>query len=103
MLIAFRTSRTPACVAEYEKFAECLTQIYSKPQRTPERFPIGLDWFAQRTVFTTPLLTEVNKRRNTNQFTKEKPPCQRVGVRGSANHIAKRTIGKPSEVQRREP
>ena len=39
----------------------------------------------QRKVFTTPLLTEANKRRNTNQFTKKKPHCQRGGVRGVAN------------------
>ena len=39
---------------------------------------------AQRKVFTTPLLTEANKRRNTKQFTKKKPRCQRGGVRGTA-------------------
>ena len=39
----------------------------------------------QRKVFTTPLLTEANKRRNTYQFTKKNPRCQRGGVRGAAN------------------
>ena len=38
----------------------------------------------QREGFTTPLLTEANKRRNTKQFTKKKPRCQRGGVRGVA-------------------
>ena len=40
---------------------------------------------AQRKVFTTPLLAEANKRRNTKQFTKKKSHCQRGGVRGDAN------------------
>ena len=39
----------------------------------------------QRKVFTTPLLVEANKRRNTKQFTRMKPRCQRGGVRGVAN------------------
>jgi len=44
-----------------------------------------LSCVGQRKVFTTPLLTEVKKRRNTNQFTKKKSRCQRGGVRGMAN------------------
>ncbi len=40
----------------------------------------------QRKVLTTPLLTEANKRRNT-QFTKKNLRCQRGGVRGAANQI----------------
>ena len=43
---------------------------------------------AQRKVFTTPLLAEANKRRNTKQFTKKNPRCQRGGVRGVANQHA---------------
>ena len=39
----------------------------------------------QRKVFTTPFLAEINKHRNTNQFIKKKPPCQRGGVRDVAN------------------
>ena len=39
----------------------------------------------QRKVFTTPLLTEANKHRDTQQFTKKNPRCQRGGVRGVAN------------------
>ena len=38
----------------------------------------------QRNVFTTPLLTEANKRRNIKEFTKKNRRCQRVGVRGAA-------------------
>ena len=43
---------------------------------------------AQRKVFTTPLLSEANKRRSCNQFTKKKSRCQRGGVRGVANQNA---------------
>ena len=43
----------------------------------------------QRKVFTTPLLTEANKRRNTKQFTKKNPRCERGGVRGVANQNAR--------------
>ena len=42
----------------------------------------------QRKVFTTPLLSEVKKRRNTKQFTKKKPRCHRGGVHGVANQNA---------------
>ena len=42
----------------------------------------------QRKVFTTPLLSEANKRRNCNQFTKKNSRCQRGGVRGVANQNA---------------
>ena len=42
----------------------------------------------QRKVFTTPLLTEANKRRNCRKFTKKKSRCQRGGVRGAANQNA---------------
>ena len=48
----------------------------------------------QRTVFTTPLLTEANKRRNTKQFTKKKPRCQRGGVRGV---VALAKLGRTTE------
>ena len=41
--------------------------------------------FEQQIVFTTPLLAEANKRRNTKQFTKKKPRCQRGRVRGMGN------------------
>jgi hypothetical protein len=51
---------------------------------------------AQRKVLTTPLLSEANKRRNTNQFTKKKPHYQRGGVRGVAYQKAlpKRTTSQ---------
>ena len=39
---------------------------------------------AQRKVFTTPLLSEAQKCRNTKQFTKKKSRCQKGGVRGVA-------------------
>ena len=42
----------------------------------------------QRKVFTTPLLIEANKRRNTKQFTKGLTRCQRGGVCGAANQNA---------------
>ena len=42
----------------------------------------------QRKFFTTPLLSEANKRRNCNQFTKKNSRCQRGGVRGVANQNA---------------
>ena len=48
----------------------------------------ALVFAAQRKVFTTPLLAEANKRRNTKQFTKKKSRCQRGGVRGVANQNA---------------
>jgi hypothetical protein len=49
---------------------------------------------AQRKVFTTPLLSEAQSDRNTEQFTKKKSRCQRGGVRGVANQNAatERTI-----------
>ena len=38
-----------------------------------------------RKVFTTPLLTEANKRHSSKQFTNKKPRCQRGGVRRVVN------------------
>ena len=37
--------------------------------------------FEQQIVFTTPLLTEASKHRNTKQFTKKKPRCQNASTK----------------------
>ena len=38
--------------------------------------------------FTSPLLSEANKRRNAKQFTKGNPRCQRGGDRGVENQMS---------------
>ena len=58
----------------------------------------------QRKVFTAPLLSEANKRRNLEQFTKKKSRCQRGGVRGDSNQHAptKRTNSQTKQCSKAE-
>ena len=73
--------------------------------------PVGLyivshSQAAQRKVFTTPLLSEVKKRRNTNQFTKKKSRCQRGGVHRVANQQSDNGAneqGKPNDAPTTKP
>ena len=59
---------------------------------------------AQRKVFTTPLLSEANKRRTSKQFTKKNPRCQRGGAHGVANQLAtteRKTLANQTMLQGR--